>query len=88
MTRGVRGLRKEAQGESAIFGGNLGLAILVVVVFLLPLVLRSRDYYVIVLILCAINVILAGSFRLIAVVLEGNIKEMMTNEVVRRAFLG
>jgi len=70
MTRGVvsgrKQLRKEAHGGSASFGGNLGLAVLIVIVFLLPWVLRSRDYYVIVLILCAINVMLAGSFRLIA----------------------
>jgi branched-chain amino acid transport system permease protein len=55
-----------AQGASATRG--LGLALLVVAVFLLPLASRGRDYYLIVLTLCAINVTLASSFRLIATV--------------------
>ena len=70
MTREIAASRRRpletAHGASATRG--LGLALLVVAVFLLPLASRGRDYYLIVLTLCAINVTLASSFRLVAMV--------------------
>jgi branched-chain amino acid transport system permease protein len=45
---------------------GLKAALSVVIIFLLPLVLRGNKYYLIVLILCGINVMLASSLRLIA----------------------
>ncbi len=70
MTRDIvldkKELQDAARGEQTGLGRTLGLIAVVIAVFLLPLVLQSRDYYVIVLILCAVNVMLATSFRLIA----------------------
>lgn len=57
---------ERAQGASATRG--LVPALLVVLAFLLPLASRGRDYYLIVLTLCAINVLLASGFRLVAMV--------------------
>ena len=45
---------------------GLSAALWVVIIFLLPLALRGNQYYLIVLILCGINVMLASSLRLIA----------------------
>jgi branched-chain amino acid transport system permease protein len=47
-------------------GRSLNLVLLIMLVILLPIFLRSNNYYLIVLILCGINIILASSLRLIA----------------------
>ena len=47
-------------------GRSLNLVLWVIFVFLIPIFFRNSNYYIIVLILCGINIILASSLRLIA----------------------